>query len=193
MSLLTVRAPVDYVAQQGTSILYILLCTHVLTFHPAAFEDFLQSYKSTATELEELGDLNLEDVNQESHDDTSDEYDMLDDVAGGKEARQSNKFKTPKHKYMDILQRVADRRINEVCIELDDLDNVRIGTRSIPGLKADEKGSMREPLGRTLGLNWSNRSSKTRNIILIYFRKRSTRSCRKKLVRYHSKTTFSTL
>ncbi len=97
----------------------------------AAFEDFLQSYKSTATELEELEDLNLEDVNQESQDDTSDEYDMLDDIAGGKEARQQNKFRAPKRKYMDMLQQVADRKISEVCVELDDLDNVSVYETSI--------------------------------------------------------------
>lgn len=90
----------------------------------AAFEDFLQTYKSTATELEDLEDLNLDDADQDAQDDTSDEYDMLDDVAGGKEARQRNKFRAPKHKYMDMLQQVADRNTGEVCIELDDLDNV---------------------------------------------------------------------
>ena len=92
----------------------------------AAFEDFLQNYKSTATDLEALEDLNLEDLNHDDRDDTSEEYDMMDDVAGGKEARHANKFKAPKRKYMDMLQEVADRKVDEVCIELDDVDNVSL-------------------------------------------------------------------
>jgi len=50
---------------------------------------------------------------------------MLDDVTGGKEARQPNgQYKEPKRKYMDMLQKVVDRETDEVTIELDDLDNV---------------------------------------------------------------------
>lgn len=49
----------------------------------------------------------------------------MDDVADGKAMRYPNgRHKEPKRKYMDMLQRVADRQINEVTIELDDLDNV---------------------------------------------------------------------
>jgi len=49
----------------------------------------------------------------------------MDDVAGGKETRNQNKqYKEPKRKYMNMLQKVADRQTNEVTIELDDLDNV---------------------------------------------------------------------
>lgn len=92
----------------------------------AAFEDFLQNYKSTITDLEALGNLNLDDLDHEGHDDTSEEYDMMDDVTGGKEARQANGFKAPRRKYMDMLQDVADRKMNEVCIELDDVENVSV-------------------------------------------------------------------
>lgn len=50
---------------------------------------------------------------------------MLDDETGGKEARRPNgQHKEPKKKYMDMLQKVADRELDEVTIELDDLDNV---------------------------------------------------------------------
>lgn len=49
----------------------------------------------------------------------------MDDVAGGKEARQPNgQHKEARRKYMDMLQKVADRELDEVTIELDDLDNV---------------------------------------------------------------------
>ena len=84
-----------------------------------AFEDFLQNYKSTTTDLDALEDLNLDG------DGTSDEYDFMDDVTGGKEARQRNgTSREPKRKYLDMLHKVADRKISEVTIELDDLENV---------------------------------------------------------------------
>lgn len=87
----------------------------------AAFEDFLLNYKSTQTDL----DLAVQDLNIDG-DNTSEEYDMLDDETGGKQARQANgQQKEPKKKYMDMLQKVADRELDEVTIELDDLDNVR--------------------------------------------------------------------
>ena len=86
----------------------------------AAFEDFLQNYKSTTTDLDALEDLNLDG------DGTSDEYDFMDDVAGDKETRQrTSRTRQPKRKYMEMLQNVVDRKIKEVTIELDDLDNVR--------------------------------------------------------------------
>ena len=87
--------------------------------HVAAFEDFLQNYKSTTTELDALEDLNLDG------DGTSDEYDFMDDVTGDKERQQrSGATREPKRKYMDMLQKVADRKLNQVTIELDDLENV---------------------------------------------------------------------
>lgn len=82
------------------------------------------------TDLEALEDLNLEDLNHDGRDDTSEEYDMLDDVAGGKESRQATGSKAPKRKYMNILQDVADRKIGEICIELDDVENVSTITES---------------------------------------------------------------
>ena len=91
----------------------------MLTERLAAFEDFLLNYKSTATDLEALEDLNLDG------DGTSDEYDFMDDVAGGKEGRQADgEFRKPRIKYMDLLQNVVDRKQSQVIIELDDLDNV---------------------------------------------------------------------
>jgi DNA replication licensing factor MCM7 len=80
----------------------------------------LQNYKSTQTDL----DLAVQDLNIDG-DNSSDEYDMLDDVTGGKDAGHPNgQYKEPKRKYMEMLQKVADREIDEVTIELDDLDNV---------------------------------------------------------------------
>ena len=49
----------------------------------------------------------------------------MDDVAGAKEKQQSNgQPKGPRKKYIEQLQEVADRKRNEIMIELDDLDNV---------------------------------------------------------------------
>lgn len=51
----------------------------------------------------------------------------MDDVANGKDSRQNEgQFPAPQRKYMAMLQKVADRQLNEVMIELDDLDNVSI-------------------------------------------------------------------
>ncbi|MCJ1278896.1 Mcm2-7 hexameric complex component [Puttea exsequens] len=105
MALSTLKAPVDYSAQQ------------------TAFEDFLSNYKSTQTDLEIAATDAFQNLDIDE-DGTSDEYDMMDDVTGGKETRQKNAdFKEAKRKYMDMLQRVADREISEITIELDDLDN----------------------------------------------------------------------
>ena len=49
----------------------------------------------------------------------------MDDVENGKESQLRGQFPAPKRKYMDMLQKVVDRKINEVIVELDDLDNVR--------------------------------------------------------------------
>lgn len=126
MALLTFKAPVDYAAQQGKCS--TALRTHstpllILTVK-AAFEDFLSSYKATGTSEQlagdALGDLNIEE------DGLSDEYDFMDDATNGEKQRQrSGRSAAPRHKYMDQLQKVADRELNQITIELDDLDNVR--------------------------------------------------------------------
>lgn len=95
----------------------------VLTRTTAAFEDFLLNYKSTQTDLDLAATDAFQDLNIDG-DATSDEYDFMDDVADGKAARHAGQHNEPKRKYMDMLQRVADRQIGEVTIELDDLDNV---------------------------------------------------------------------
>lgn len=90
-----------------------------------AFEDFLSSYKSTvSTEdisaTDALQDLNIDDG-------LSDEYDFMEDARDGEDKEKnsrSRKFADPKRKYVNMLQQVADRRISEVTIELDDLENV---------------------------------------------------------------------
>ena len=90
----------------------------------AAFEDFLTNYKTSATDSDQLAADALQDLNLDE-DGLSDEYDFMDDVGNGKETRQRDgQFSQPRKKYMDLLQKVANRQTNQVTIELDDLDNV---------------------------------------------------------------------
>ncbi len=50
---------------------------------------------------------------------------MVDHERGGKDsARRPGQRGHSKKKYMDMLQKVADRQRSEVTIELDDLENV---------------------------------------------------------------------
>ena len=70
-------------------------------------------------EVDGLEDLNIDE------DGLSDEYDFMEDVADAKSSRRmGGQHVEPKKKYMDFLQKVADRELSEVTIELDDLDNV---------------------------------------------------------------------
>lgn len=79
----------------------------------------MQNYKSTATDLEGLEDLDL------NEDATSDEYDFMDDAEGDKDKQRTQpRNREPRRKYLDVLQRVADRQEKQITIELDDLDNV---------------------------------------------------------------------
>lgn len=62
-------------------------------------------------------------------DDLSDEYDFMDedDDEGQNSRRQArSKAKMPKLKYLDLLQKVADRHEEEITIDLDDLAKVGI-------------------------------------------------------------------
>ncbi|TVY41074.1 DNA replication licensing factor [Lachnellula occidentalis] len=102
MALLQFRAPVDY------------------DEHRAAFEEFLQTFKTSpsASITHALGDMNIDE------DDLSDEYDFMDeDDNEGQNARRQERSqaKMPKLKYLDLLQKVADRYEEEITIDLDDL------------------------------------------------------------------------
>jgi DNA replication licensing factor MCM7 len=60
-------------------------------------------------------------------DDFSDEYDFMDDDDDeGQNARREarTQAKTPKLKYVELLQKVADRVEDEITIDLDDLAKV---------------------------------------------------------------------
>lgn len=69
----------------------------------------------------------------------SDEYDFMEDVEEGKAIRSKpGQYPDPKKKYMDMLQRVADRKLSEVMIELDDLENVSDGGNDFLGAAPTE-------------------------------------------------------
>ncbi|KAL8778036.1 MAG: hypothetical protein Q9194_002224 [Teloschistes cf. exilis] len=104
-----------------------------------AFEDFLTGYKSTAPVIEDtsiaLQDLRLE----QDGDNTSDEYDFMEDVAAAKEKHPSRtQTAGANRKYMDQLQQVVDRKRNELLIELDDLENYEKSLGDDMGLKLVE-------------------------------------------------------
>lgn len=86
-----------------------------------AFEDFLSTFKTspTANITHALGGMNIDE------DDFSDEYDMMDDDDDQNSRRQARaQAKAPKFKYLELLQKVADRYEDEITIELDDLAKV---------------------------------------------------------------------
>jgi DNA replication licensing factor MCM7 len=84
----------------------------------AAFENFLSDFKTSPQETitHALGNINIDE------DDLSDEYDFMDEDDNAQQQRRRQKEKqAPRHKYKDMLQQLADRKISEVVIDLDDL------------------------------------------------------------------------
>ncbi|KAI1333181.1 DNA replication licensing factor mcm7 [Xylariaceae sp. FL0255] len=85
----------------------------------AAFENFLEKFKTSPeqTITHAIGQINIGD------DDLSDEYDFMDedDEAHERRRRERAASKLPKHKYADMMQKLADRSVDEVLIELDDI------------------------------------------------------------------------
>ncbi|KAK3939680.1 DNA replication licensing factor mcm7 [Diplogelasinospora grovesii] len=103
MALLVYKAPVDYGAQQS------------------AFENFLTDFKTSPEEevTHALGNITIDE------DDLSDEYDFMEEDDGAQERRLQEKARKrkPRHKYQELLQELADRKIDEIVVDLDDLQN----------------------------------------------------------------------
>ncbi|QDS67626.1 hypothetical protein FKW77_004302 [Venturia effusa] len=96
MALLNLRPPINYTDQQS------------------AFEDFLKSFKSSTVEASDaLEGLNL--------DGDGEDYDFMDDADVPNDRTRSSQ-QAPKAKYMKLLQDVADRKVSDIVIELDDLE-----------------------------------------------------------------------
>ncbi|KAG6232946.1 hypothetical protein E4U26_003751 [Claviceps purpurea] len=101
MALRDLKSPVDYEAQQ------------------TSFEEFLRGFKTSPehTITTALGDFTIDD------DELSDGYDPMDEDSESANRRRQEKQRQrePQHKYMDILQKLADRSTDEIVIDLDDL------------------------------------------------------------------------
>nr|AHL18130.1 DNA replication licensing factor [Remersonia thermophila] len=100
MALLQMKSPVDYEVQ--------------LT----AFQNFLSDFKASAqdTITTVLGNINLDDF--------SDDDDFMDEDGANaprRSQRAAKQKEAPRHKYKDMLQQLADRKISQVVIDLDDL------------------------------------------------------------------------
>ena len=90
----------------------------------AAFEEFLKDYKTSPeqTITTALGNITIDE------DDLSDEYDFMDDdEEGAADRRRQEKElrRTPQLKYRQIIQKLADRTVDEITIDFDDLTTVR--------------------------------------------------------------------
>ncbi|KAI5465959.1 DNA replication licensing factor mcm7 [Mariannaea sp. PMI_226] len=101
MALREFKAPVSYEKQQK------------------AFEVFLQDFKTSPeqTITTALGNITI------NEDDLDDDYDFMDEdeEAGQRRRQDKERQRQPQHKYKDMLQQLADRTIDEVTIDLDDL------------------------------------------------------------------------
>ncbi|KAH0601005.1 hypothetical protein MHUMG1_02006 [Metarhizium humberi] len=102
MALREYKAPVNYDEQQS------------------AFEEFLNDFKTGSPEhtiTTAMGDITIDD------DDLSDGYDFMDedDESGDRRRQEKANKRIPQHKYKDLLQQLADRTIDEITIDLDDL------------------------------------------------------------------------
>ncbi|PFH58259.1 hypothetical protein XA68_13976 [Ophiocordyceps unilateralis] len=99
MALREFKAPVNYQAQQR------------------AFEDFLNSFKTSPehTITTAIGDITIDD------DDLSDDDELMHDDNNGAGPRRKEQRSAPRHVYKEMMQELADRKINEVMIQLDDL------------------------------------------------------------------------
>lgn len=64
-----------------------------------------------------MGDVTIDE------DDLSDEYDFMDedDEAGERRRQEKEKRRAPQYKYRQLLQELANRTIDEITIDLDDV------------------------------------------------------------------------
>lgn len=99
-----------------------------ISIAPVAFEEFLSNFKTTPEQsiTHDLGNITIDE------DELSDEYDFADEDEDTQDRRRqerrerAQRRKGPHHKYREILQDLADRKIQEVTVDLDDLADVRL-------------------------------------------------------------------
>ena len=106
-----------------------------------AFEIFLKDFKTSPeqTLANAMGEISIEE------DDLSDEYDFMDEDEGAAERRRQEKerHRTPQYKYKDMMQQLANREIDEIRIDLDDLETVSIQFLVLLGIYTDLDASGR--------------------------------------------------
>jgi DNA replication licensing factor MCM7 len=87
-----------------------------------AFEVFLQDFKTSPeqTITTALGNITI------NEDELDDDYDFMDEdeEAGERRRQEKESRREPQYKYKDMLQQLADRTIDEMTIDLDDLVKV---------------------------------------------------------------------
>lgn len=159
MSLLQYSPPVDYAAQT------------------IAVKDFLNTFKSMQSSSEAAATEALQDLNIDEGR-TSDEYDFMDDAdeMDGANTRGASRRQSPKLKYMQILQDVANRDKSHLQIDLDDLEIVSI-KRTVVDSNCSHFASMKNPGLRETTSSLSNPSKRTHTTMSTSSRKRSTTSC----------------
>lgn len=120
----------------------------IADFSPAAFENFLDEFKTSPEQqiTDALGNIDI--------DEDSDEYDFMDDEeTQNRRHREKARSRTPQHKYRDLLQKLADRKADEVVIDLDDLATVSpINLRDHSPWHTDQDSSTKSRSTSTL--NW---------------------------------------
>ncbi|KAG9249899.1 DNA replication licensing factor mcm7 [Emericellopsis atlantica] len=101
MALRELKAPVNYEKQQS------------------AFESFLTDFKTSPeqTITTALGNVTIDE------DELSDDYDFMDDDDGAAEERQRQRQqkRVPQYKYKEALRQLANRQIDSITVDLDDV------------------------------------------------------------------------
>lgn len=110
-----------------------------------AFQEFLKDYKTSPeqTITTALGNITI------GEDELSDEDDFMDGDGQAEERQQERARKrTPQYIYKDMLQKLADRTLDEATIDLDDLALVRVGSFFLLKSAAPNYLSVGESAGR---------------------------------------------
>ena len=101
-------------------------------FAPEAFSEFLSSFKTTPEQsiTHDLGNITIDEGDLSDDDLMGGEDGAQDGAQNGtqeqrrQERERAQRRKGPHQKYKEILQDVADRKINEITIDLNDLADV---------------------------------------------------------------------
>lgn len=110
-----------------------------------AFQEFLKDYKTSPeqTITTALGNITI------GEDELSDEDDFMDGDGQAEERQQERARKrTPQYIYKDMLQKLADRTLDEATIDLDDLALVRVGSYFLLKSAAPNNSAVGESAGR---------------------------------------------